>query len=209
MMIPAPALTPEQEEAALQTSEGRSAQKIADQLKVTRKTIERWRQLPPFVARVREHQEELFRSIRAKGVAVIELRVRARQRRLNALYSICKKRAANPKRGNAEWDDTGLVVRRDKMLGSGETAMLTTEFELDAAMLKAMYDLEEGIATDMGQRRHRIDVNVPDKPPMLPAAIEIAKQLTPDELNEKLRKLDDVIAELTRQPQIINGQVEP
>jgi hypothetical protein len=197
-------LAAEQEIAASLTAQGRSAQAIADELKVCRKTVERWRQVPQFRARVLDFQKAFYESIRQKGAAVMELRVQARQRRLAALYRIVRTRKGKEECGAAAWDDTGYMLRRDKMLGSGELATLTTEFELDTGILSAMFDLEEGIAVDMGQRRHKIDVNTPEKPAILPAALELAKQLTPEEIQERLQKLDGLIEELSRQPRIVD-----
>ena len=145
-------LTAAQAVAATLTALGASAKRCAEKAGVCSKTVERWRKDPEFRVLVLSETTKIREEIRTTGAAVKETRLRGQKKRLAALYGICRKRGGNPECGGADWDGTGLMVQRVKWVGPSEGGSFETEYELDTGMLKAMLDLENAIAEEVGDR---------------------------------------------------------
>jgi len=175
-------------QAAVLTAHGKSAQTCADEVGCCRKTIERWRLLPEFRAQVLTELQDIRRKIRTTGAAVKEVRIKAIGKRLRALYKIAEKRAGKEEYGGAPWDDTGYMVRRDKMLGSGDMATLVTEYELDTGLLSQMLEHERAIARELGEERGIVDrPEDQDRPQAIAASqttVNIALYLGREKLQE-------------------------
>jgi hypothetical protein len=55
---------------------------------------------------------------------------------------------------------TGLCVRRERVIGTGENAKLIEEYEVDTELLDAMAHLEKQVAIETGQWTEKQDVSV-------------------------------------------------
>ncbi len=137
-----------------------AATRIAKDLDIGRSTLYRWKELPEFRARLEEAFAETRRQIRTTGAAVKEVRIRAKKRRLNRFYNILAKRAGNPERGGAEWDETGFMVRREACIGGGQHGKYVVEYEFDKTIADAILDVENSIADELGERHKVVDHNL-------------------------------------------------
>jgi hypothetical protein len=160
-----PRKTPESalHQAAAYLASGKTIIETATLCGVDEKTIDRWKHEPRFLSALQKANDEARQHIVSHGAALKEHRILAMRRRLRDLYRIARTRAGRPDRGGAKWDKTGYVTRRDKMLGSGEFAQLTEEFELDTGLLAEIRNIEQAIAQEMGELK---------KPPATPVRRE-------------------------------------
>jgi hypothetical protein len=190
-----PKTTPEVilHKAAALLAAGNTILETAKQCGVDEKTIDRWKQQPNFLSALQKANEEMRTRVLTHGAALKEVRILAKRKRIRDIMRVMRKRAGKPECGGAAWDDTGLMVQRPKMIGSGEMAMLTTEFEWDTAGLQMISQLEREIAEEMGELR---------KPPTTPVKDEVlsetAMMLTevyssPEELAEFKAKFLQVV----------------
>ncbi|HLJ77858.1 MAG TPA: hypothetical protein VKT75_10630 [Acidobacteriaceae bacterium] len=185
-------LSEQQVKAAALTAQGKSSTDCATAVGVCKKTILRWRQLPEFRVRAEEEHAELRKKIRTTGAAVKEVRIKAKKRRLAALYRILRKRAGNALAGGAEWDDTGFMVRREVCVGGGKYGTFTVEYELDKGMLDAILDVENSIADELGERHKVIDhhLRMFDRAPG-DKSVQLASVLDVDQITALLALIGD------------------
>jgi hypothetical protein len=77
--------------------------------------------------------------------------VKALGDRWNRLRQVIAARAADPDHAKAPGGDTGLLVRKLKQIGSGESARTVEEYEVDAALLREAREHEKQAAQELGQ----------------------------------------------------------
>jgi hypothetical protein len=183
-------LTAAQVTAANLTALGRSARQCAEQLKVCRKTVERWRQAPEFRDAVAQEIAALRKQIREHGAAVKEARILAKRRRLQKLLHIASHRAGNPKVGGASWDESGFMVRREVCIGGGKFGRFKVEYELDKSLLDAINDLERDIAIEMGEWKQSIDVTGVEA--VSTEIVELASVFTPLQIDEAIQRFREL-----------------
>lgn len=126
-------------------------QEISDQTGIPQSTISYWKKDRDFMVVVDEHRHAIRSTIRANGISVIENRVAALNRRWRKLERIIEARAAAPEMQEVPGGDTGLLAHTIKSIGSGPTAERVDEYNLDAALLSAMLNLEQQAAKELGQ----------------------------------------------------------
>ena len=144
----------QREQAAQLIAEGDlSDSQIAERLEIGRRTLFDWRQRPEFLARVDEDVVEFRKAIRARGIAVMENRVRHLQRRHDAMNRIISERGASDEMQNIPGGTTGLIVKNVKAAGG---AVVET-YEFDAALDKALRDTEKQAAQELGQWMEKKD----------------------------------------------------
>jgi len=154
------AWTEQRERAALLVAQDRlSDREIAEALDITERTINRWRAVPEFRARVEEHVKAAREAIRTEGIADLLNRVARKNADWLALQRIKAARAANPDNHRFDGGDTGLIVVRLKAVGTGQSQMIVEEAAIDTSLLAELDRLEEGVAKELGQRveRHEIE----------------------------------------------------
>jgi hypothetical protein len=137
--------------AAMHLALGRSIPKTAAALGISEKSIDRWKQDPAFKVRINAELALIRERIVQEGMSVKANRIMAKRRRHAAFMRVIQKRAGNPSRGGADWDDTGWVVQRQRNIGGGEFGRDITEFETDTATSAHLTDLEDSIAREMGE----------------------------------------------------------
>jgi hypothetical protein len=164
-------LTPAQESAALLVAQDASSdEQIAAEVGLkSRKTIQRWRQQPAFIARVAEHRESWRAEVKAKGIADVQNRVDAANDRHNRMRRIIEARAA-AYAGQAPGSDEGLLVKTPMLVKVFEAAppeddeddedgpmkplkesRIVYEWALDKALLAEMRAHEDEVAKHLGQ----------------------------------------------------------
>jgi transposase-like protein len=149
-------LDAKKEEAAQLLAENDfTVEEIAEKLGVARSTIYEWRALPDFSARVAALEKMLGDISLRRIIARKSRRLLALEDRWLRMQRVIEERAANPAMQNAPGGKTGMLVRRQRMLGSGPAAKLIEEFEFDAALEKALRETEKQAAQECGQWEQR------------------------------------------------------
>jgi hypothetical protein len=82
---------------------------------------------------------------------------------------------------------TGLLVRRERVIGTGENAKVIEEYEVDTALLDAMSSLEKQVAIETGQWTEKQDVDLHGQ--ISAKSIALSKVMSLSELEELERKM--------------------
>lgn len=98
-------------------------------------------------ARIQEWREEIKRS----AIADASYRVGVLNDLEAKLHGVMASRAETYADSDVIGGETGLVVRRYKMVGSGEGAQLVEEYEVDTATIKELRAVHEQAAKELGQ----------------------------------------------------------
>lgn len=147
----------ESEQGAQLLANGELSQdEIANSVGVSRTTLWRWRQEPEFQARVTERLEALREEVRRHGVAIVERRVARVHDTWRRLQRVIEARATDL--AHVPGGNTGLLVRKTKMLGAGPMAREIEEYELDTGLLAELRAHEKQAAEELGQWLTRTDV---------------------------------------------------
>jgi hypothetical protein len=139
---------------------------IAEKIGIGRTTLFMWKQHPDFQARVKQHIADLEASVLKYAIAKKRNRVARQNADWERLERIRELRADNPALGGVEGDETGLMIRQFKVIGTGHNAQTIEEYVVDTALVKARTDLEKQAAGEVGDEpplkvRHGGD---PDNP---------------------------------------------
>ena len=165
--------TPQRDLAAERIAiDAMSDDQISKEAGIGRRTLNDWKLVPEFAARVEEDrarfraEAEAQRSrVRATGFAIIEERVRRKNERLHQLEAIRAARAIAAGT-DAEWLSqggfTGLVIRKDRSVGNGAMAMVVTDYTIDTELIRTEAALDEAIAKELGQHIEKREVEVVD-----------------------------------------------
>ena len=102
-------------------------------------------------ARVSEVMAEITGGMIQLEISHREARLRMQQERWIRMRLLIDARAADPETLKAPGGNTGLLVHSQRMFGSGPTAKLVNEYELDGALLREMREIEKQAAIEMGQ----------------------------------------------------------
>jgi hypothetical protein len=127
-----------------------------------------WKQHPDFQSRVKQHIADLEASVLKYAIAKKRNRVARQNADWERLERIRELRADNPALGGVEGDETGLMIRQFKVIGTGHNAQTIEEYVVDTALVKARTDLEKQAAGEVGDEppvkmRHAIGGD-PDNP---------------------------------------------
>ncbi len=140
-----------QRAAALLAEDGLTDARIAARLKVTDRTLRLWKAHPEFAARVKQIVADLGERSLRFAVARRHRRVRAMNDRWRKMKQVLRERAAAPEMENVPGGKTGLLVRKVKSIGGGDSAREVEEYEVDTGLLKEIRDLEKQVAQEVGQ----------------------------------------------------------
>lgn len=128
--------------------------------------VREWTRDPDFAAAVTALRARMLERCALNGLAVKEARVARHQDRLERIQQVVEERAAAGTSARAaeaagvEFDallasapggSSGLVVHRQRVIGSGPKAEVVDEFEVDAGLLRAEAELSRQLATELGQ----------------------------------------------------------
>ena len=141
--------------AAQLLAEGRlTDEEIAEQLAITRRTLARWKTQIAFI-------DYIYECIRTTRDELLKRGVRERQNRLDQIDNVVSKinrvitaRAelyAPDAMARAQGADTGLVVRREKVIGNGDNAREIVEYEVDVATLRELREQLKQAAIEVGE----------------------------------------------------------
>ncbi len=160
--------------AGLVAEDQLSDQAISDQVGVSKRTLENWKRVPAFAARVEELVAAARERVRAEGIANRANRVAAANRRWLALQAVLDARGADPLMAEVPGGPTGLLVRQAKLVkvyggdearegddGDGEElvslkrSQVMYEYTVDTGTLRELRELERHAAQDLGQWAER------------------------------------------------------
>lgn len=151
---------------------------IAEAVGISERTLERWKRRPEFMARVQEHVAAWREAVRNEGIAVKEARIKAKVERHQALLKLIQERAADPALAGVPGGDTGLVLRTPLLVrvyeASAHRGRLTPRkemeylhvYQVDAATLRELRELEREIAIELGQWTERRELTGKDGGPI-------------------------------------------
>jgi len=147
--------TEQRERAALLVAQDRlSDQEIARALGVGKRTLERWKLVSEFRARVDEHLSAARDAIRTSGIADVKTRIERKQRDWERLQQIVRERAADPAMAGVPGGATGLLAVTVKVTKNG----VIPEYRVDTGLLGALREMEEDAARELGQRVEKREV---------------------------------------------------
>ncbi|MDB5349482.1 MAG: Helix-turn-helix of insertion element transposase [Planctomycetota bacterium] len=133
---------------------------ISAKLDIARSTLSVWKLHPEFAARVDEFRAEIRESIRKKGIAVKENRVRALNTRWKALHRVIEARAAEME--EIPGGDTGLLCHTVRGIGRGEDFERIDVYEVDTGLLRELRETEKQAAQELGQWAEKHEHTGPD-----------------------------------------------
>ncbi|HEU4752053.1 MAG TPA: phBC6A51 family helix-turn-helix protein [Armatimonadota bacterium] len=143
--------------AALVARDDLTDVEIANEVGIGKATLERWKAVPEFQARVEEHVTAFRALVRRRGIAVLENRIQAQQDRWERMQAVIHERAAEMD-GEVAGGGSGLLVRQYKTVGSGDDAELVREYHVDTGLLRELRELEKQAAQELGQWTERQDL---------------------------------------------------
>ncbi|MDQ3832232.1 MAG: phBC6A51 family helix-turn-helix protein [Actinomycetota bacterium] len=161
-------LTDKQEEAAALVAEDvKSDEDIALTLGIHRSTLDRWKKLPAFDARVDEILAECRRHVTRKTIARVEKRVEALQDRWNRMQQVIRERAEDGMLADVPGGTTGLIVHNVKGVGKGEDFQLIDLYEVDTGLLAEIRAHEKQAAQELGQWTEKQQVSGDEDKPVV------------------------------------------
>jgi hypothetical protein len=107
---------------------------------------------PEIVARIEELKAGITNGLQRLAIREIDERVQRQQDRWDRMQRVIDERGVAPEFQKVAGGKTGLLVRRLKQIGSGDSAQLVEEFEVDTGLLSEIRKLEEHTAYELGQR---------------------------------------------------------
>ncbi len=124
---------------------------IGERVGVNRKTLFDWRNHPNFAARVDLELMAYRSEVRRIGIAQLERRVEAINRRWVAMQRVIIDRADDPTMKTVPGGPSGLLVRSVKGVGRGDDFRLVETFEVDTGLLRELREHEKQAAQELGQ----------------------------------------------------------
>jgi hypothetical protein len=151
-------------------------QEIAAEVGISVRQLYRWKQHPEFRKYVARRAAELGAletrfaiGRKARRLRALQGRWEDQEARREALKAVIAARAAEPELRELPGGETGLVIRRQRVLGAGENAHVVDEYEVDTALLqelrqidKAMLEHEVQAAKELGQWVEKVAPTGPD-----------------------------------------------
>ena len=154
------ALSAKQEHAAeLLADDDLSDIQIAAEVGVSDRTIDRWKKLPEFQARVAVHRERLAQRIMAYGIARREMRIRDLDDRHRRLKQVIAARAVSLAQ-EIPGGESGMLVKTVKVIGAGSAQQVIEEYPVDTGLLRELRAHEEQAAKEMGQWAEKTQAQV-------------------------------------------------
>ncbi len=154
--------------------------RIAAKAGVSERSLERWKLVPEFAARIQEHVTKFRERITNEGLAQKENRVALIRSRLDDLNGIINSRGKLPEHQTAPGKTVtqkGLQTRElksvrvtipstDPELGDREMLELFEQYAIDTATLSEERALLVHLATEMGDWKHKMEHAGPDGGPI-------------------------------------------
>ncbi len=138
-------------------------EEIAEECCVARRTIDRWKTHPDFLARVDELIEAFRRTSERVAIAQRGRRVAALNDRWHRMRRVIEERAASEDMQGIPGGETGLLVHQVKGIGRGENFQVVHEYVVDDGLLGELRAHERQAAQELDQWTERHDVDVRDQ----------------------------------------------
>ena len=144
-------LTDTQKEAAQLVAEDKQTdEQIATVCKISKRTLERWKEICDFRELVRELRQQCLERILREGIADPIERTKRRQKHWEGLQKGIEKRSRGTgELGGVEGDDSGLFIFDGRKIVADDTTLkqiaeLETLVQLDLKQLTTLIDLTSG-----------------------------------------------------------------
>ena len=154
-------------------------EQIAEKVEVTVRTLYRWKADPVFSADVESRVVAFDKLVRSRGIARIDRRVAALDDRWRRMQRVIDERSADPTMAKAPGGSTGLLAHRKKCLGSGDSAEVVDEYEVDTGLLKALIDHEKLAGVELGQTTKRQSIGGDSASPVV---VKVLRGVSMDDL---------------------------
>lgn len=153
------------ERAAILVAQGElGITEIARLCGIDRDTLWTWRKSPIFNARIAQCTEAFRDEMLRVGIAAKTARIASLQDRHLRLQRIIEERAAaamaDPEARDIPGASSGLLMKQQKVSGSGRNAVLLEEWVFDSALMREMRSIEEHVARELGQWQPEAGNNV-------------------------------------------------
>ena len=190
------------------------------------KTIERYKLIPGFMARVDEHLKAFKVAATRHGIGRVDARVSEQQRLAENLNRVIAERAASPVFAAVPGGKTGLLVRKVKPVklrqpvpvldeagqpvldAKGapvtewrEVIVELEEYEVDTGTIGSLLDIHKRVAEELGQYEKRLSANTSSEVSLSLSgdkpAWDGANQKPDEPVNEKVSTLaQEIMAEM-------------
>ena len=144
--------------AALCAADELTNAKIAEQVGVSERTLDRWLTEPLFLDAMAEHNRRIQAAMLRLDIAKRHKRVGILDDQLKKALRVQEARAeAYADDPDAHGGETGLIVKTVKQIGGGQNAQTVTEYQVDTALQKQIESLMERAAKELGQEVERTE----------------------------------------------------
>jgi hypothetical protein len=153
-------MTPKQLEAAALVAGGKhTIPQIAEQVGRTSRTIDAWKALDDFRAKVLELRNAWRGKANKEGISDLDWTLRHLKDRHHRLRAVIEARAKDPQMQLAPGGRTGLLTVTYKMRskGEGEGSESVPEYAVDTGLLQAMSEIEVQVQTHLGTWQKDVD----------------------------------------------------
>ena len=122
---------------------------IAAKCRVTPYMIAKWMRREDFMAQVERFRVEVRATVLREGIARLEIRMRALNRRFYSFEKIIDDRAADPAMQHIPGGDTGLLKSKIRKIGSGANTIIYDLGEVDHTLLRESLAIMEQARKEM------------------------------------------------------------
>lgn len=131
---------------------------------MSERTYRGWKTDPRFLDLVAEENRRIEAGMLKLAIAKRHNRLKT----LNDLYDkslqvVADRAAAYGGDVDAHGGHTGLLVKQVKVIGSGQNAQTTTEYQVDTGLVKQIESLMERAAKELGQEVEKSSVDVSNR----------------------------------------------
>ncbi len=137
--------------ASLLAMEQLSESEIAEQFRLNRRTLTRWKKQPEFQELVQSFARAQRQQLESKGIAKLRGRIRVANKQWLDLTAFMERRGRDPRMRSVPGGRSGLLVRRTKVLRSGDNFGLLVDYRLDEKLLRTLRGLERWVSEQLGQ----------------------------------------------------------
>ena len=130
-----------------------------------------WRLLtdfPEMRAQISQRRADAIARLKEEAMALPiaqqAFRLEAKQDRHDKLTTVIRQRAKDPEMKGVPGGKTGIIMRRIKQIGAGESSERVEEYAVDTATLRELSNLEVEVGKETGQLVDRSDLTSDGKP---------------------------------------------
>lgn len=124
---------------------------IAEQVGISDRQMRTWKHHPDFQAKVAEYTQLLEAGVLKLAIAQRRKRVSSQNDRWRKMLAVIEERAHDPAMQAVPGGKTGLLVHRERAIGTGRNQTIIDEYEVDTGLLKALLEHEKHAAQELGQ----------------------------------------------------------